>query len=137
MLIPVRLSLFVLAGLCDIRGSYLVWLSGREGPSRAMQSRTDLCRLDETTFYAVKKKYAHLGVSEPRRLQQLEDENSRSETHAVGAPTALVERRLQHSRMTTSEPGRDQQKTGRLTHTSEVYSYFHVSWIANEWVDVL
>jgi hypothetical protein len=76
-----------------------------------MQSRAGLCRqlrLDEATFYAVKKKYAHLGVSEPRRRRQLEDENSRLKTHAVGAPTAVVERRLQHSRMTTSEPGRYQ-----------------------------
>ena len=28
-------------------------------------------------FYAWKKKYAHLGVSELRRLRQLEDENAR------------------------------------------------------------
>jgi putative transposase len=31
----------------------------------------------EQTFYAWKKKYAHLGVSELQRLRQLEDENSR------------------------------------------------------------
>jgi putative transposase len=31
----------------------------------------------EQTFYAWKKKYAHLGVSELRRLRQLEEENSR------------------------------------------------------------
>ena len=40
----------------------------------------DLCRLlgvAEPTFYAWKKKYAHLGVSELRRLRQVEDENSR------------------------------------------------------------
>jgi len=29
------------------------------------------------TFYTWKKKYAHLGVSELRRLRQLEDENAR------------------------------------------------------------
>ena len=31
MSIPVSLSLFVLAGLCEIGGGYLVWLSVREG----------------------------------------------------------------------------------------------------------
>ncbi len=41
---------------------------------------SDLCRqlgVSDATFYAWKKKYAHLGVSELRRLRQLEDENSR------------------------------------------------------------
>ena len=40
----------------------------------------DVCRqlgVSEATFYAWKKKYAHLGVSELRRLRQLEDENNR------------------------------------------------------------
>ena len=40
----------------------------------------DICRqlgVSEATFYAWKKKYAHLGVSELRRLRQLEDENAR------------------------------------------------------------
>ena len=40
----------------------------------------DICRqlgVSEATFYAWKKKYAHLGVSELRRLRQLEDENHR------------------------------------------------------------
>jgi len=40
----------------------------------------DLCRqlgVSDATFYAWKTKYAHLGVSELRRLRQLEDENSR------------------------------------------------------------
>jgi len=40
----------------------------------------DICRqlgVSEATFYALKKKYAHLGVSELRRLRQLEDENAR------------------------------------------------------------
>ena len=40
----------------------------------------DLCRqlgVSEATFYAWKKKYAHLGVSELRRLRQLEEDNSR------------------------------------------------------------
>ena len=41
----------------------------------------DLCRqlgVSEATFYTWKKKYAHLGVSELRRLRQVEEENSRS-----------------------------------------------------------
>jgi putative transposase len=40
----------------------------------------DVCRqigVSEATFYVWKKKYAHLGVNELRRLRQLEDENSR------------------------------------------------------------
>ena len=50
---------------------------------RQAQSGTpvgDVCRqlgVSEATFYAWKKKYAHLGVSELRRLRQLEDENAR------------------------------------------------------------
>ena len=40
----------------------------------------DLCRqlgVAEAPFYTWKKKYAHLGVSELRRLRQVEEENSR------------------------------------------------------------
>ena len=40
----------------------------------------DVCRqmgASEATFYVWKKKYGHLGVTELRRLRQLEDENGR------------------------------------------------------------
>jgi putative transposase len=40
----------------------------------------DVCRqlgVSEATFYTWKKKYAQLGVSDLRRLRQLEDENAR------------------------------------------------------------
>ena len=40
----------------------------------------DVCRqmgVSEATFYTWKKKYGHLGVTELRRLRQLEDENNR------------------------------------------------------------
>ncbi len=40
----------------------------------------DVCRrlgIAEQTFYAWKKTYAHLGVSELRRLRQLEEEHNR------------------------------------------------------------
>ena len=40
----------------------------------------DVCRhlgVSEATFYVWKKRYAHLGVSELRRIRQLEDENQR------------------------------------------------------------
>lgn len=40
----------------------------------------DVCRqlgVSEAAFYVWKKKYGHLGVSELRRLRQLEDENAR------------------------------------------------------------
>ena len=33
--------------------------------------------VSEATFYAWKKQYAHLGVTELRRLRQLEEENTR------------------------------------------------------------
>jgi putative transposase len=39
----------------------------------------DVCRqmaVSEATFYLWKKKYGHLGVTELRRLRQLEDENN-------------------------------------------------------------
>lgn len=40
----------------------------------------DLCQqlgVSEATFYTWKKKYGHLGVSELRRLRQVEEENAR------------------------------------------------------------
>ena len=40
----------------------------------------DVCRqigVSEATFYVWKKKFAHLGVSELRKLRQLEEENAR------------------------------------------------------------
>lgn len=40
----------------------------------------DVCRqlgVSEATYYTWKKKFAHLGVSELRRLRQIEDENRR------------------------------------------------------------
>lgn len=40
----------------------------------------DICRqigVSEATYYLWKKKFAHLGVSELRRLRQVEDENRR------------------------------------------------------------
>ena len=40
----------------------------------------DVCRqlgISEATFYLWKRKFAHLGVSELRRLRQLEEENGR------------------------------------------------------------
>lgn len=40
----------------------------------------DVCRqvgVSEATFYQWKKKFAHLGVNEVRRVRQLEEENAR------------------------------------------------------------
>ena len=40
----------------------------------------DVCRqvgVSEATFYVWKKKFAHLGVSELRRMRQLDEENRR------------------------------------------------------------
>ena len=47
---------------------------------RAGSPVADVCRqmaVSETTFYIWKKKYAHLGVTELRRLRQLDDEDGR------------------------------------------------------------
>jgi putative transposase len=55
----------------------------------------DLCRqlgVSDATFYAWKQKYAHLGVSELRRLRQLEEENSRLKRLVAGL--SLDKRRL-------------------------------------------
>ena len=44
------------------------------------QAVGDVCRqlgVSEATFYTWKKKYADLGVSELRKLKQIEDENAR------------------------------------------------------------
>ena len=52
-------------------------------PSARLQAGTppaEVCRqlgVCEATFYIWKKRYAHLGVSELRRLRSLEDENGR------------------------------------------------------------
>ena len=43
----------------------------------------DLCRqlgVSDATFYAGKKPYAHLGVSELRRLRQVEEDNKPAQT---------------------------------------------------------
>ena len=69
----------------------------------------DICRqlgVSEATFYVWKKKYAHLGVSELRRLRQLEDENARL-TRLVAdltldKPPAVS---IQRSQRATRRPG--------------------------------
>jgi putative transposase len=46
----------------------------------------DLCRqlgVSEATFYTWKKKYAHLGVSELRRLRQVEEEDLSLDKHML------------------------------------------------------
>jgi len=56
----------------------------------------DVCRqlgVSEATFYAWKKKYAHLGVSELRRLRQLEDENHRLGSSPSSRSTSTCYRR--------------------------------------------
>ncbi len=49
----------------------------------------DVCRqlgIVEQTFYAWKKKYAHLGVSELRRLRQVEEDNARLKRLVANLP---------------------------------------------------
>jgi putative transposase len=56
------------------------------GQAESGTSIGDVCRqlgIVEQTFYAWKKKYAHLGVSELRRLRQLEEENHRLKRRLV------------------------------------------------------
>ncbi len=51
----------------------------------------DVCRqlgVSEATFYAWKKKYAHLGVSELRRLRQLEERPGRARLPSIMAPSS-------------------------------------------------
>jgi transposase InsO family protein len=50
--------------------------------------------VSDATFYAWKKKYAHLGVSELRRLRQLEEENSRLKRLNVHQFASLAEAQL-------------------------------------------
>ena len=48
----------------------------------------DVCRqlgVSEATFYIWKKKYAHLGASELRKLRSLEDEDSRLKRLVAGS----------------------------------------------------
>ena len=47
----------------------------RVGPQSATSAGS--WGVSEATFYTWKKKYAHLGVSELRRLRQVEEENAR------------------------------------------------------------
>lgn len=57
------------------RADHLRAATGESG-----QPVVDVCRqigVSEATFYTWKKKYADLGVSELRRLKQIEDENAR------------------------------------------------------------
>lgn len=52
----------------------------RAAPADTGVSIDEVCRkvgVSQTTFYAWKKKYAGVGVSELRRLRQLEDENKK------------------------------------------------------------
>ena len=54
--------------------------SGRPAGSRGWQDGVDVCRrvgIGEQTFYAWKRKYAGLGLSELRELRQLRDENAK------------------------------------------------------------
>ena len=64
----------------------------------------DVCRqlgVSQATFYAWKKKYAHLGVSELRRLRQLEGENTRLKR--LVADLSLDTHRLSEALRKTSE----------------------------------
>ena len=65
----------------------------------------DVCRqvgISEATFYAWKKKYAHLGVSKLRRLRQIEEEHTRLKRRATAGasrprqPAGLPPRRHPH-----------------------------------------
>jgi putative transposase len=80
----------------------------------------DVCRqlgISEATFYVWKKKFAHLGVSELRRLRPLEEENARlkglgaaTEAHGAaprGGPS-----------VTFSHCGRSSDSLGSGQHTS-------------------
>jgi putative transposase len=66
----------------------------------------DLCRqlgVSDATVYAWKKQYAHLGVSELRRLRQLEEEHSRL-TRLVAARSLDKHRRSEAVRKNVEGP---------------------------------
>ena len=51
--------------------------SDRPKPAPRLATSAGQLEVSDATFYAWKKQYAHLGLSELRRLRQLEEENSR------------------------------------------------------------
>ncbi len=74
----------------------------------------DVCRqigISEATFYTWKKKYAELGVSELRKLKQLEDENAR--LRRIVADLTLDKQILQEVVRKSSE-GCQAARTGSL-----------------------
>ena len=53
----------------------------------------DVCRqlgVSEATYYLWKKKHAHLGVSELRRLRQVQDENRRLKQLVADPPSTSI-----------------------------------------------
>ena len=69
------------------------------------------------TFYTCKKKYAHLGVSELRRLRQVEEENSRLKR--LVADRSLDKHMLSEAlrKKVSGPPAVANWRTGSLTHS--------------------
>ena len=64
-------------------------------PAEAGTAGADVCRplgVSEATLYVWKNKYAHVGVSERRRVRQLEEENTRLKR--LGADLSLEKHML-------------------------------------------
>lgn len=81
----------------------------------------DLCRqlgVSDATFSAWKKKYAHLGVSELRRLRQLEEENSRLKR--LVADLSLDKPRLSEALRKSLRPARRRELTAWFQDTFQV-----------------
>ena len=82
----------------------------------------DLCRqlgVSDATFYAWKKKYAHLGVSKLRRFRQLEEENSRLKR--LVADLSLDKHMLSEAlRKKSLRPARRRELAGWLQDTFQV-----------------
>ena len=79
-----------------------------------------LCRqsgVSEATFYAWKKKYAHLGVNELRRLRQVEEENSRLKR--LVADLSLDNHRLSRASQKTvyGQPAAEHSPNGFTGHS--------------------
>lgn len=67
----------------------------------------DLCRqlsVSEATFYTWKKKYARLGVTELRRLRQVEEENARLKRLVADLPSTITCCRRPYEKKSQARP---------------------------------
>jgi len=86
----------------------------RDPTSRSRHPVGDLSRqlgVSDATFYAWKKKYVHVGVSELRRLRRLEEENSRMKRLVVDLS---LNKHMLSKALRKKSTARTPSRTGRL-----------------------